>query len=211
MKAAIYCRTSTADQAGGCETQLRDLLEYAAARRWETTEFVDVGVSGVKDKRPALDRLLTEVRRGRYQGVLVWKFDRWARSTRFLIETLEEFERLGVAFYSHQEALDTSSSLGRAMYVIISAIARLERDIIAERVRAGLRRAKAEGKRLGRAPLEVDPHRLNDVLRRGLSARAASRELGCSVASAWRLLKARRAGAVEADGASRAAEGVSLA
>ena len=107
---------------------------------------------------------------------------------------------------SYQESLDTSTPMGEAMFSIIAALAKLERDILSERVRSGLRRARAEGKRLGRKPLEVDSHRLNDVLRRRLSARQAARELGCSTASAWRLIRAHATGAADAHGASHAAE-----
>jgi DNA invertase Pin-like site-specific DNA recombinase len=205
---ALYARCSTAGADQNPETQLRDLRDYCRARGWEhVTEYVDHGFSGTKDRRPALDRLMVEVKARRLDVVVVVAFDRFGRSVRHLVETLELFRHLGVEFISLREQIDTGSPLGQAVFTIIAAIAQLERSLIVERVKAGLRRAKAEGKRLGREPLQVDPHRLNDVLRRGLSARAASRELGCSVASAWRLLKARRAGAGEADGASRAAEG----
>lgn len=158
-------------------------------------EFVDEGVSGTKERRPALDRLLAEVKKRRFDVVLVWRFDRFARSTRFLVEALALFKALGVQFASFQENLDTSTPMGEAMFTIVAAISKLERDIIAERVRAGLRRAKAEGKRLGRQPLRVDPRRLEDVLSRKVSVREGARQLGVSRASFWRLARAHVNGA----------------
>src|SRR5437870_11079854 len=203
-RVAVYARVSTGDQS--CEPQLRDLREYVAARGWQAEEYVDVGVSGARQRRPALDRLLAAVKARRVDVVVVAAFDRMGRSVRHLVETLELFRHLGVEFISLREQIDTGSPLGQAVFTIIAAIAQLERSLIVERVKAGLRRARAEGKRLGRAPLQVDPHRLDSVLRRKLSARAAARELQCSVASAWRLIRARTTGAVDAHGASRAAE-----
>src|SRR5947208_1300782 len=198
-RVAIYARVSTVDQ--DCEPQLRDLREYVAARGWRAVEFVDQGVSGARQRRPGLDRLLAAVKARRVDVVVVAAFDRMGRSVRHLVETLELFRHLGVEFISLREQIDTGSPLGQAVFTIIAAIAQLERSLIAERVRAGLRRARADGKRLGRPPLQVDSYRLHDVLRRKLSARQAARELGCSTASAWRLIKAQRTGAAEADGA----------
>jgi DNA invertase Pin-like site-specific DNA recombinase len=208
-RVAIYARVSTGDQT--CDNQLRDLREYCRARGWtDVLTFTDT-CSGTRDRRSGLEEALKAVKRGEVSHFLTAAFDRVSRSTKHLIELLELFRHLGVEFISLREQIDTGSPLGQAVFTIIAAIAQLERSLIVERVKAGLRRAKAEGKRLGREPLQVDPHRLNDVVRRGLSARAAARELNCSVASAWRLLKARRAGAVDGHGASRAAEEVSLA
>ncbi len=203
---AAYVRCSTAaDQHP--ETQLRDLRDYCRARGWEhVTEYVDHGISGTKDRRPALDRLMVEVKARRVDVVVVVAFDRFGRSVRHLVESLELFRHLDVEFISLREQIDTGSPLGQAVFTIIAAIAQLERSLIVERVKAGLRRAKAEGRRLGPEPLRVDPARLHDVVRRRLSARAAARELGCSTASAWRLIRARATGAPDAHGASRAAE-----
>ncbi len=210
-RVAIYARVSTGDQT--CDNQLRDLREYCRARGWtDVVEFVDTGVSGTKERRPALDKMMVEVKARRVDVVIVAAFDRFGRSVRHLVEALELFGHLQCGFVSLREQIDLQSPLGAAVYTIIAAISALERSLIVERVKAGLRRAKAEGKRLGRAPLQVDPHRLDGVLRRKLSARAAARELQCSVASAWRLIRAHSAGtAVDAHGASRAAEGVAHA
>ena len=206
-KVTLYARCSNAGGDQNPETQLRDLRDYCRARGWEhVTEHVDHGFSGSKDRRPALDRLMGEVKARRVDVVVVAAFDRFGRSVRHLVETLELFRHLDVEFISLREQIDTGSPLGQAVFTIIAAIAQLERSLIVERVKAGLRRAKAEGKRLGRQPLQVDSYRLNDVLRRKLSARQAARELGCSTASAWRLIRAHATGAVDAHGASRAAE-----
>jgi len=150
---------------------------------------------------------MADVKSRRVDVVVVAAFDRVGRSTRHLLTTLDLFRHLDVEFISLREQIDTGSPLGQAVFTIIAAIAQLERSLIVERVKAGLRRAKAEGKRLGRAPLQVPAHRVDDVVRRRLSARQAARELGCSVASAWRLIRTHSAGAaVDAHGASRAAE-----
>src|SRR5438132_8934864 len=175
-RVAVYARVSTGDQS--CEPQLRDLREYVAARGWHAEEYVDVGVSGVRQRRPALDRLLAAVKARRVDVVVVAAFDRMGRSVRHLVETLDLFRHLGVEFISLREQIDTGSPLGQAVFTIIAAIAQLERSLIAERVRAGLRRARAEGKRLGRPPLQVDFKRLDGVIRRKLSVRTAAKELG---------------------------------
>src|SRR5438876_809668 len=204
-RVGCYLRVSTTEQT--VENQRHDLRAYCAARGWDNvTEYSDTGISGTRERRPSLDRLLIDVKARRLDVVVVAAFDRFGRSVRHLVETLDLFRHLGVEFISLREQIDTGSPLGQAVFTIIAAIAQLERSLIVERVKAGLRRAKAEGKRLGRQPLQVDSYRLNDVLRRKLSARQAARELGCSTASAWRLIKAQRTGAVDAHGASRAAE-----
>ena len=193
-RVAIYARVSTVDQS--CEPQLLDVRAYVAVRGWQATEFIDQGISGAKEKRPALDRLLRDVRARRVDVVVVAAFDRFGRSVRHLVETLELFRHLGVEFVSLREQIDTGSPLGQAVFTIIAAIAQLERSLIAERVRAGLRRAKADGKRLGRPPLQIDPHALATVARRRLSVRAAAKELGISPSSYLRLLRAQQIVAV---------------
>ncbi len=148
-RVAIYARVSTFDQS--TETQLLDLRRYATDRGWRIyQEYCDNGVSGTKGSRPALDQLMDEAKKRRFDAVLVWRFDRFARFTKHLILALEEFRNLGIDFLSYQENIDTSSPLGAAIFTIIGAVAQLERDIIVERVRAGLRRARNNGKRLGR-------------------------------------------------------------
>src|SRR5438552_13235420 len=186
-RVAVYARVGTGDQS--CEPQLRGLREYVAARGWQAEEYTDVGVSGVRQRRPGLDRLLAAVKARRVDVVVVAAFDRMGRSVRHLVETLDLFRHLGVEFISLREQIDTGSPLGQAVFTIIAAIAQLERSLIAERVRAGLRRARADGKRLGRPPLQVDPARLASVVRRHLSVRSAAKELGISPSSFLRLLR----------------------
>jgi DNA invertase Pin-like site-specific DNA recombinase len=176
------------------EPQLRDLRAYVTARRWQAIDFfVDQGISGTKEKRPALDRLLREVKARRIDVVVVAAFDRFSRSVRHLVETLELFRHLDVAFVSLREQIDTGSPLGQAVFTIVAAIAELERSLIAERVRAGLRRARAEGKRLGRPPVAVDPRRLESAIRRNLPVREAARELRISPSTYHRLVRTRAA------------------
>src|SRR6202050_1001409 len=151
-RAAIYCRVSTADQHP--ETQLYDLREMAKQRGYEVIhEYTDV-ISGAKAKRPGLDQLLADARRHRFEVVLVAAFDRMARSVRHFLEVLDELNHLGIEFISHRENIDTTRPLGRAMIVIVGAIAELERNLIVERVKAGMRRAKLEGGRDGLAALD---------------------------------------------------------
>ncbi len=144
-RVAVYARVSTSDQS--TESQLLDLRRYVRERGWDIfREYVDEGISGTKDSRPALNELMNDARKRRFDAVLVWRFDRFARSTRHLINALEEFKNLGIDFVSYQENIDTSSPLGSAIFTIISAVAQLEKDIIAERVKAGLRKAVENGK-----------------------------------------------------------------
>ncbi len=148
-RVALYARVSTTDQS--TDSQLLDLRRYVSERGWDSfREYVDEGISGTKDSRPALNALMNDARKRKFDVVLVWRFDRFARSTKHLILALEEFRNLGIDFVSYQENIDTSSPLGSAIFTIISAVAQLERDIIAERVKAGLRRAVGAGKQLGR-------------------------------------------------------------
>jgi len=148
-RVALYARVSTTDQS--TDSQLLDLRRYVSERGWQSfKEYCDNGISGTKDSRPALNELMNDARKRRFDMVLVWRFDRFARSTRHLINALEEFKNLRIDFVSYQENIDTSSPLGGAIFTIISAVAQLERDIIAERVKAGLRRAQEQGKKLGR-------------------------------------------------------------
>ena len=158
-RTAIYARVSTLDQS--TESQLLDLRRYVQDRGWKVyREYVDNGISGTKESRPELDRLMADAKKRKFDIVLVWRFDRFARSTRHLINALEEFRNLGIDFVSYQENIDTSSPLGSAIFTILSAVAQLERDIIAERVKAGLRRARENGKKLGRPRVAVDADRI---------------------------------------------------
>jgi len=153
-RAALYMRVSSVDQHP--ETQLLDLRQMAAQRGLEiVAEFTDK-ISGVKARRLGLDALMADARRGRFDVVLVWASDRIARSVKHYLEVLDEMNRLGIEFVSFREQIDTGGPLGRAIVVIIGAIAELERNLIVERVRAGMRRARLEGRHIGRRPLELD-------------------------------------------------------
>jgi DNA invertase Pin-like site-specific DNA recombinase len=154
-RAVLYLRVSTLDQHP--ETQGIELRQFARQRGYDVVEeYVDHGVSGTKVRRPALDRILKDAHRRRFDAVLVWSCDRLARSTKHFLQVLDELNELGIQFHSQREAIDTEGPLGRAIIVIISAIAELEKSLIVERVRAGMRRAKLEGRRIGRTPLDVD-------------------------------------------------------
>jgi len=192
-RVACYSRVSTAtDQT--CENQLRDLREYCRARGWtDVCEFTDTGVSGTKERRPALDKMMVEVKARRVDVVVVAAFDRAGRSVRHLVEMLDLFRHLDVEFISLREQIDTGTPLGAAVYTIIAAISALERSLIVERVKAGLRRARAEGKRLGRPRLQVSEHQLRIVVNQKLPVRAASKLLGVSPSSYLRLVRQHHA------------------
>src|SRR5256886_3667278 len=187
-RVAIYARVSTTDQT--CDNQLRDLRDYCRARGWtDESEFIDTGISGTKERRPALDKLMAEVKGRHVDVVVVAAFDRFGRSVHHLVEALDLFHHLNVEFISLREQVDTGSALGQAIFTIIAAIAQLERSLIVERVRAGLRRARAEGKRLGRPRLKVDERQLRIVASQKLPVRAAAKALGVSPSSYLRLVR----------------------
>jgi DNA invertase Pin-like site-specific DNA recombinase len=177
MRVAIYARVSTKDQS--CELQIRDLRAYCAARGFEPArEYIDVGQSGAKEFRPELNKLMEEARKRRFDAIVVWRFDRFARSTKHLLLALEEFRSLGIQFISYQENMDTSSPLGQALFTIVSAVAQLERDLIRERVSAGLRNARANGKKLGRPKSAVGRERILELKAQGRSLRQIAANLG---------------------------------
>lgn len=182
---ALYARVSTADKGQDPELQLGPLREYVQARGWAICrEYVDDGISGAKVRRPALDQLMADARRRLFDAVLVWRFDRFARSTRHLINALHEFRHLGIAFVSYQENLDTSSPIGEAMFTIIGAMAQLERDITRERVKAGVARARARGRQLGRPRKVFHRDQVDELRAEGLSFRQIGKQLGISPALA---------------------------
>jgi DNA invertase Pin-like site-specific DNA recombinase len=184
MRAAIYARVSTVDQT--CENQLAELRRYVAARGWPATEYVDAGVSGAKDSRPALDAMLRDAKRRKVDAVVVWRLDRLGRNLKHLILTIENLTALGVAFVSLGEGIDASTPAGKLQLHILGAIAEFERARIQERVRAGLARVKAQGKRLGRPRRSILPENVPA----GLSVRDAAREWGVSPATAARWMAA---------------------
>jgi DNA invertase Pin-like site-specific DNA recombinase len=185
-RAVLYMRVSSVDQHP--ETQLHDLRQMAAQRGYEIIREYTDRISGVKAKRPGLGDLMRDARRGEFDVVLVWACDRIARSTKHLLEVLDEFNRLNVEFISFRESIDTAGPLGRAIVVIIGAIAELERNLIVERVRAGMRRARLEGRHIGRKPVEVDREAILCDRRRGESLRQIARGHRVSTATVRRVL-----------------------
>jgi DNA invertase Pin-like site-specific DNA recombinase len=169
--------------------QLSELREYASRRGWDiTSEYVDHGVSGSTESRPQLNQLMTDAHRRKFDAVLVWKIDRFGRSLKHLVNALADLCAYGVAFVSFRDNLDLSTPSGRLMFQIIGAMAEFERSLIQERVKAGLRNARAKGKRLGRPPVaSVDASRIMAMRQSGLPWRAISQELGIGVATAHRL------------------------
>ncbi|HXW57068.1 MAG TPA: recombinase family protein [Candidatus Cybelea sp.] len=170
MKAAIYARVSTANNGQDPTMQTRELEEYCQRRGWELAgEYVDVGICGAKERRPELDRLMADAHRRRLDVVAVWRFDRAARSVSHLLRMLETFNALGIAFVSLSEQIDTTTPAGKMVFTVLGAVAELERSLIVERVKAGLRNARAKGKRLGRPRVAVDARRVAALRAEGLS------------------------------------------
>ena len=177
MRIGIYARVSTKDQS--CELQVRNLRAYCTARGFDLIrEYVDVGQSGAKDSRPELNKLMDDARKRQFDAIIVWRFDRFARSTKHLLSALEEFRSLGIQFISYQENIDTNSALGQALFTIVSAVAQLERDLIRERVTAGIRNARANGKKLGRPMRAVDGDRILQMRAEGQTLQQIADNLG---------------------------------
>ena len=189
MKAAIYARVSTTNGQDP-EMQLRELREYCERRGWKIAgEYVDIGVSGSKDSRPELNRLMQAAQQREFDAVLVWKLDRFGRSLRHLVNALAELEALGVTFVSLKDNLDLSTPAGRLMFQIIGAMAEFERSLIVERVRAGLRNARAKGKTLGRPRRSVDAAKIARLRASGQSWNKIARSLGISRGTAERAVQ----------------------
>ena len=187
MRAALYCRVSSDEQT--VDNQLLELRTYVASRRWTVAhEFLDEGVSGSKDRRPALDRLMAEARRGRIDAICVWSLDRFGRSLAHVVTAVQELHERGIAFVSIKEGLDLSTAAGRLQLHILSALGEFERARLIERTKAGLTRARRQGTRLGRRPVRLTQAQLAAVVR--LPVREAARDLGVSVNT---YQKARRA------------------
>ena len=175
-RCALYIRISTGDQ--NTDLQQNELREYAEFRKWEIVEIYSDTMSGAKDKRPALDRLMADARRGKFDVVVVWRFDRFARSTSHLLRALEEFQSLGIDFVSLKEAIDTSSATGKMIFTVLAAVAELERSTIRERVIAGQKAAKRRGVRFGRPTVDVDTGHVLKLRKDGLSWRAVAQATG---------------------------------
>jgi len=191
MRVALYARVSTLNGQHS-EVQLAELREYIARRGWNTVgEFVDEGISGARERRPALDRLWSECRKRRVDGVVVYRYDRFARSLRQLVNALEEFRALGIDFVSLHEGVDTSTPNGRLVFGIFASIAEFERELIRSRVRSGLAAAKAKGKRLGRPRTVVDTAQVARLRASGASWREVSAQMGIGVGTACRAFQQR--------------------
>jgi DNA invertase Pin-like site-specific DNA recombinase len=186
-RAVLYMRVSSVDQHP--ESQLHDLRMMAAQRGYEIVREYTDKISGTRAKRPGLDELLHDARRGQFDVLLVWAFDRLARSVKHFLEVLDELTHLQIEFISFRENVDTSGPLGRAMIVIIGAIAELERNLIVERVRAGMRRARLEGQRIGRPRINVDREGILRDRARGRSLSELAKTYGTSRASVVRVLQ----------------------
>src|SRR4249920_2630820 len=172
------------------ETQLHDLRQMAAQRGYEiVAEYTDK-ISGTKAKRPGLDQMMFDARRGRFDVVLVWASDRIARSVKHFLDVLDELNRIGVEYVSFRESIDTGGPLGRAIVVIIGAIAELERSLIVERVRAGMRRARLEGRHIGRPALDLDREAICRDHQHGLSLGQIARSHCASRATIHRIIQA---------------------
>ena len=181
MRAAIYARVSTAHGGQNPEMQLRELREYCQRRAWDVAgEYVDVGISGSKERRPQLDRLLVDCRRRLVGAVVVYRYDRFARSLRQLVNALCEFDALGIQFVSLHEGVDTSTPNGRLVFGIFASIAEFERELIRDRVRSGIAAARAKGKKLGRPRLNVAASQIAKLRAEGLSMREIATRLRCS-------------------------------
>jgi DNA invertase Pin-like site-specific DNA recombinase len=186
MRAFLYARVSTGEQDTGM--QLREMLEFSERRKWETEVFTD-SMSGAKEKRPGLDQMLALVRKRKCDVVLVYRFDRFARSLRQLVNALEEFKALGVQFVSVHENIDTTLPHGELLFHLFAAIAQFERALISERVKSGVAHARSKGIKLGRRKIVVDAEKLALLRAQGLSLRAIGERMGISHASVVRALR----------------------
>jgi DNA invertase Pin-like site-specific DNA recombinase len=188
MRCALYMRVSTGDQS--TDMQRRELVEICSRRGWEiVAEYADVGVSGAKDSRPQLNKLMADAHKGRFDVIAVWKFDRFARSVSHLLRALETFQSLGIEFCSFSESIDTSSSYGKMVFTILGAVAELERALICERTRSGLRSARARGVKLGRRIVPVNVAEVRRMRAAGTPYKAISQTLRVSVGSIYRAMR----------------------
>ncbi len=188
IRAGLYGRISTTGHGQDVGMQIDELRQVAEQRGWTTNTYIDEGISGSKESRPALDQMMTDVRAGKLDIVAVWRFDRFARSTQHLIQALEEFKTLNVDFISLREQINTTTPMGRAMFTIVSAISELEKSILIERVQAGVNRAKAAGKHCGRPVKEVDIRPALALFNEGHGLKAVSKMLDVDRATLRRRL-----------------------
>lgn len=181
MRVAIYARVSTANNGQDPTMQTRELKEYCERRGWTiAAEYVDVGVSGAKDSRPQLNRLMADAKQRRFDTVVVWKLDRFGRSLKHLVSALGEFEALGIAFVSLRDAFDLTTPAGRLMFNMVASFAEFERDLIRERVKAGIANRKAKGFRVGRKPVSINASQLQTLRGEGRTIREIAAALKVS-------------------------------
>jgi DNA invertase Pin-like site-specific DNA recombinase len=191
-RAVLYSRVSTLHHGQDPEVQSREIREYCQRRGWPLVgEYVDAGISGAKERRPQLDRLTADAHKRKFEVIVVWKFDRFARSVSHLLRALENFRALGIEFVSLSEQIDTSTPTGKMIFTVLGAVAELERSLIAERVRAGLRNAKAKGKRLGRPTKHLNPAQIAALRAQGASWRRIGAQLGVSPTKAYNAAQGR--------------------
>src|SRR6202161_336214 len=192
VRTAIYARVSTANNGQDSSMQTRELREYCKLRGWKFAgEYLDEGISGAKDSRPELNRLMADAHKRRFDVVVVWRFDRFARSVSHLLRALETFKALGIDFVSFSEQMETSTPAGKMVFTVLGAVAELERSLIVERVRAGMRNARAKGKRIGRPPqtqlsIEMRHAIASSYAKEKTSLRALAKRFGTSLASVQR-------------------------
>lgn len=192
-RVALYCRVSTSDQNPAM--QVRELRQYCKRRGWVIQdEYLDKGISGAKENRPELDRLMADAHKRRFDVVCVWRFDRFARSVVHLLRALETFKTLGIDFVSYSEQIDTTTPAGKLVFTVLGAVGEIERSLTGERVKAGMRNAKAKGKRLGRPPLkELSAEQVQqlrrDRRRRRMTFSLLAKRYGVSVWSAFQICK----------------------
>jgi DNA invertase Pin-like site-specific DNA recombinase len=190
MKIATYTRVSTSEQT--VENQVQALRQYCQQRGWQIArEYSDEGISGAKSDRPELNRLMVDAGKRKFDAVCVWKFDRFGRSTQHLLKSLETFRSLGIEFVSVSESIDTSSAAGKMLFTMLAAFAEFERGLIIERTHAGLRRARAEGRRAGPKAKEVNGERVRQLRAEGVTWREVCEITGLSKGGAFRALQRR--------------------
>jgi DNA invertase Pin-like site-specific DNA recombinase len=183
LRVALYGRVSTLDKGQDVNLQLNELREYSERRGWTIAgEYVDNGISGAKESRPELNRLMADAKKRKFDAIAVWKLDRFGRSLKHLVITLADLESLGIAFVSLRDGFDLSTPSGRLMFQIIGAMGEFERNLIRERVKAGMAHAKAKGRVLGRARVHVDMAAVEVRRANGESLRSIARGLGVSAA-----------------------------
>jgi DNA invertase Pin-like site-specific DNA recombinase len=187
VRTAIYARVSTVNNGQDPTMQTRELKEYCERRGWKVAgEYVDTGISGAKDSRPELNRLMADAHRRRFDVVAVWRFDRFARSVSHLLRALDTFKAQGIEFVSLSEQVDTSTPTGKMIFTVLGAVAELERSLISERIRAGLRHARSKGKRLGRPRVSIETVQIAALRAQGLGWKRVAAKLGVGVGTVLR-------------------------